>query len=100
MSGLSPSSIEVSAAAARRAGGRWPRIVIAATAVYVHRLTGARDVILRFPVTARQGWVLNQTPGMVSNVLPLRLSLRADMTLGGEWVCAVGTLASPRLRQT
>ncbi len=98
MSGLSPSSIEVLAAAARRAGGRWPRIVIAATAVYVHRLTGARDV--GFPVTARQGWVLNQTPGMVSNVLPLRLSLRADMTLGGEWVCAVGTLASPRLRQT
>jgi amino acid adenylation domain-containing protein len=55
-------------------------MVIAATAVYVHRLTGARDVVVGLPVTARQGSLLKRTPGMVSNVLPLRLSVRPDMS--------------------
>jgi len=66
--------------AARRTGVRWSRIMIAATAVYVHRLTGARDVVLGFPVTARQDSVLRRVPGMVSNVLPLRLSVHPHMS--------------------
>ncbi|MGH3849875.1 MAG: AMP-binding protein, partial [Pseudonocardiaceae bacterium] len=60
---------------------RWSRIMIAATAVYVHRLTGARDVVVGLPVTARQDPVLRRVPGMVSNVLPLRLSVRPGMGL-------------------
>ncbi|MBV9011461.1 MAG: amino acid adenylation domain-containing protein, partial [Pseudonocardiales bacterium] len=77
---LSPSSMDRLRAAAYRAGVPWSRVVIAATAVYVHRLTGARDVILGFPVTARQDHVLKRVPGMVSNVLPLRLALHPSMT--------------------
>ncbi|MBV9162616.1 MAG: amino acid adenylation domain-containing protein, partial [Pseudonocardiales bacterium] len=66
--------------AARRTGVRWSRIMIAATAVYVHRLTSARDVVLGFPVTGRQDSVLRRVPGMVSNVLPLRLSVHPHMS--------------------
>ncbi|MGH3779323.1 MAG: amino acid adenylation domain-containing protein, partial [Pseudonocardiaceae bacterium] len=77
---LSPASTDRLTAAAHRAGVPWSCIVIAATALYVHRLTGSRDVILGFPITARHGRILKRTPGMVSNVLPLRLSLRPGMT--------------------
>jgi nonribosomal peptide synthetase DhbF len=78
---LSPSRVDRLQVAARRAGVRWSRIMIAATAVYVHRLTGARDVVLGLPVTARQDPVLRRTPGMLANLLPLRLSVRPDMSL-------------------
>jgi non-ribosomal peptide synthetase component F len=77
---LSPSRVDRLQVAARRAGVRWSRVVIAATAVYVHRLTGAHDVVVGLPVTARQDPVLKRVPGMVSNVLPLRLSVRPDMS--------------------
>src|SRR6185312_6327550 len=76
---LSLSSMDRLTAAAHRARVPWSFIVIAATALYVHRITGTRDVILGFPVTARQGLVSKRTPGMVSNVLPLRLSVHPDM---------------------
>ncbi|MBV9030940.1 MAG: amino acid adenylation domain-containing protein [Pseudonocardiales bacterium] len=78
---LSSSTMDRLRAAARRAGVRWSRMVIAATAVYVHRLTGARDVVVSLPVTARLGPVLRCTPGMVSNILLLRLSVHPDMSL-------------------
>jgi amino acid adenylation domain-containing protein/non-ribosomal peptide synthase protein (TIGR01720 family) len=68
--------------AERRVRMGWSGIVIAATAIYVHRLTGgARDVVVSFPVTARLDPVLKRVPGMVSNVLPLRLSVRPGMSL-------------------
>jgi nonribosomal peptide synthetase DhbF len=47
--------------------------VVAATAAYLHRLTGANDVIIGFPVTARSDPTLRDIPGMVSNLLPLRV---------------------------
>jgi amino acid adenylation domain-containing protein len=80
---LSRSSMDRLTAAAQRARVSLSFIVIAATAVYVHRITGTQDVILGFPVTARQGLVPKRTPGMVSNVLPLRLSVRSDMRPSG-----------------
>ncbi|TRV75787.1 amino acid adenylation domain-containing protein, partial [Streptomyces sp. 130] len=71
-------------AAAARAGVRWSRVVIAATALYAHRLSGARDVVLALPVTARRGpgRDLMSVPGTMSNVVPLRLSVRPDMPWG------------------
>ncbi|MGH3941363.1 MAG: amino acid adenylation domain-containing protein [Pseudonocardiaceae bacterium] len=75
------SRAEMLQVAERRARVGWSGIVIAAMAIYVHRLTGARDVIIGLPVTARQDAVLKNVPGMVSNVLPLRLSVLPDMSL-------------------
>ncbi|KUN96930.1 non-ribosomal peptide synthetase [Streptomyces caeruleatus] len=65
-------------AAAERAGTRWSRVLLAATAAYLHRLTGARDIVLGLAVTARASDTELATPGMASNVLPLRLSVRPD----------------------
>ncbi len=76
---LSPSKVDKLQVAASRVGARWSRFMIAATAVYAHRLTGAQDVVVGLPVTARQDPVLKHIPGMVSNLLPLRLSVHPDM---------------------
>ncbi|MGW2048295.1 non-ribosomal peptide synthase/polyketide synthase [Streptomyces sp. NPDC001858] len=68
-------------AAAGRCGVRWSRLVVAATALYAHRLTGNQDVVLALPVTARRGADrdLTAVPGTTSNVVPLRLTVRPDM---------------------
>ncbi|MGW2786856.1 amino acid adenylation domain-containing protein, partial [Streptomyces populi] len=68
-------------AAAGRCGVRWSRLVVAATALYAHRLTGDQDVVLALPVTARRGADrdLTAVPGTMSNVVPLRLTVRPDM---------------------
>ncbi|GAA2477051.1 amino acid adenylation domain-containing protein [Streptomyces longisporus] len=65
-------------AAAEQTGTRWSRVLLAATAAYLHRLTGARDIVLGLAVTARESETELATPGMASNVLPLRLSVRPD----------------------
>ncbi|USQ86896.1 non-ribosomal peptide synthase/polyketide synthase [Streptomyces phaeoluteigriseus] len=67
---------------AARAGMRWSRVVIAATALYVHRRTGARDLLLGLPVTGRDSAdpVLAATPAVVSNMVPLRLTVRPQMS--------------------
>ncbi|MGH3828855.1 MAG: amino acid adenylation domain-containing protein [Pseudonocardiaceae bacterium] len=77
---LSPLSMERLHAAANRTGAHWRHIAIAAAAVYAHRLTGMRDVVVGLPVTARQDFALRRVPDMVSDILPLRLSVRPDMT--------------------
>ena len=56
-------------------------MVTAAAAIFVHRLTSARDVVLDIPLTARMTPVARRTPGMTSNVLPVRLAVRPDMTV-------------------
>ncbi|MEF3306206.1 amino acid adenylation domain-containing protein [Paenibacillus sp. GYB003] len=67
--------------AAASSAAVWSDALIAATAVYVHRLTGSTDVILGLPMMGRLGSVSLRIPGMVMNVLPLRLAVRPDMTL-------------------
>ncbi|MET8331998.1 amino acid adenylation domain-containing protein, partial [Streptomyces sp. NPDC005181] len=68
-------------AAARRAGTSWSGLVIAATAAYLHRLTGRQDVVLGIPVQARPGKALRNIVGMASNHLPLVLQVRPDMSV-------------------
>ncbi|QEU88461.1 non-ribosomal peptide synthase/polyketide synthase [Streptomyces viridosporus] len=59
--------------AAREAGVPWPCMMTAAVSVYLHRLTGAEEIVLGLPVTTRLGRAARGVPGMVSNVLPLRV---------------------------
>src|SRR5262245_5914028 len=65
---------------ARRTGTSVAQIISAATAIFLHRLTGAKDLVFGLPVAARSD-VLRRTPGMVSNVLPLRVAVRPGMTV-------------------
>ncbi|MEN3584036.1 amino acid adenylation domain-containing protein [Streptomyces sp. ZYX-F-203] len=66
--------------AAAGAGVRMSRLLVTAVAAYVHRVTGARDVVLGLPVTTRQDPAVRDVPGMVSNILPLRLRVDGGMT--------------------
>ncbi|QWF79751.1 non-ribosomal peptide synthase/polyketide synthase [Amycolatopsis sp. CA-230715] len=66
--------------AAADAGTRLSRLMIAAVAAYLHRATGSEDVVLGLPVTARLDPELREIPGMVSNVLPLRVRVRPSST--------------------
>ncbi|GAA3379182.1 non-ribosomal peptide synthetase DhbF [Streptomyces sannanensis] len=78
---VTPGRPDILTAAAERTGVRWSRLLIAATALYVHRLTGSRDVVLGLAVAARRDPVLTRVPGAVSNVVPLRLSVRPGMSV-------------------
>src|SRR6516225_1071998 len=65
---------------AHRTGTSVAQIISAATAIFLHRLTGAKDLVFGLPAASRSD-VLRRTPGMVSNVLPLRVAVRPDMTV-------------------
>ncbi|HWM00943.1 MAG TPA: amino acid adenylation domain-containing protein, partial [Actinophytocola sp.] len=67
---------------AQAIGVRQSRVLIAAVAGYTRRVTGAPEVVLGMPVTARVGAAQRQVPGMVSNVLPLRLPIGREELLG------------------
>ncbi|MFF9399162.1 amino acid adenylation domain-containing protein [Streptomyces sp. NPDC014744] len=62
--------------AAGAAKATWAELVVAATAVHLHRLTGTEDVVLGLPVTNRRGPAALRTPAMAVNVLPLRVAVR------------------------
>lgn len=60
--------------------GRLAQFLTAALAAYLHRMTGAQEVTLGFPVTARLGGD-RHIPGMVSNTVPLRFTLEPEGNL-------------------
>ncbi|MCY8870985.1 non-ribosomal peptide synthetase DhbF [Bacillus inaquosorum] len=67
--------------AARYFSGSWHEVVIAVSAVYVHRMTGSEDVVLGLPMMGRIGSASLNVPAMVMNLLPLRLSVSSSMSL-------------------
>ncbi|NYI08246.1 non-ribosomal peptide synthetase [Allostreptomyces psammosilenae] len=69
-------------AAAERAGVTWPEVVFAATAAYLHRITGRRDVVLGLPMMGRLGSAALRAPGMAVNILPLRLDVDPGQSPG------------------
>ncbi|MBR8744938.1 non-ribosomal peptide synthetase, partial [Nocardiopsis sp. MG754419] len=64
--------------AAESCGTRWKQMLMAAVAAYTQRWTGERDILLSLPVTARTTELSLRTPGMYSNVIPLRLNVDPD----------------------
>ncbi|MEV6684098.1 amino acid adenylation domain-containing protein [Streptomyces sp. NPDC051130] len=60
----------------------WQTVLTAALGAYTQRMTGADDVLLSLPVTARVGGTMQNIPGMVVNYLPLRLRIRPETTRG------------------
>ncbi|GAA0811218.1 non-ribosomal peptide synthetase [Spirilliplanes yamanashiensis] len=70
-------------AAAERLGVTWAELVFAATALYVHRMTGAGDVVLGVPVAGRLGSVAARVPSTVVNIVPLRVPVPPDLDLAG-----------------
>jgi len=62
--------------------GGWPTAVIAATALYLSRMTGTAEVVLGFPAAARVSRASRTIPGMVANVLPLAVGVTPATTVG------------------
>ncbi|MER7047177.1 non-ribosomal peptide synthetase [Streptomyces jumonjinensis] len=77
-SSLSASAVAALRRAGQHAGSSWPTAMIAVIAAYLHRLSGERDVVLSMPVTGRMGSSGRTVPGMVANVVPLRLRVRPE----------------------
>ncbi|MBT2370217.1 amino acid adenylation domain-containing protein [Streptomyces sp. ISL-10] len=77
---LSPQDTARLRVAAAGAGVRLSRLLVAAVVAYLHRVTGEQDLVLGLPVTTRQDAESRDVPGMVSNILPLRVAVRGDMT--------------------
>ncbi|MBK4204285.1 nonribosomal peptide synthetase DhbF [Bacillus subtilis] len=65
---------------ARYFSGSWHEVVIAVSAVFVHRMTGSEDVVLGLPMMGRIGSASLNVPAMVMNLLPLRLSVSSSMS--------------------
>jgi amino acid adenylation domain-containing protein len=59
----------------------WPQILTASLCAYIHRATGMEDIVVGMPVTARLGKVVRCVPGMVSNIVPLRVKVHSRMSL-------------------
>ncbi|MFP8903464.1 amino acid adenylation domain-containing protein [Streptomyces atacamensis] len=66
--------------AARAVRVGWPAAVLAAVGAYTGRITGSSDVVIALSVAARSTTVARTVPGMVSNVVGVRLTVRPDMT--------------------
>ncbi|MGI5375513.1 amino acid adenylation domain-containing protein [Streptomyces sp. CA-251387] len=75
---------DVTARLRTRAGelrATWPELIVAAQALYVSRITAHTEVVLGMPLMGRLGTVALRVPGMVMNVLPLRLAVHPATTL-------------------
>ncbi|MCD9141039.1 amino acid adenylation domain-containing protein [Streptomyces albireticuli] len=67
-------------AAAGAVKATWAELLIAATAGYVHRVTGTHEVVLGLPLMNRRGPAALRTPAMTVNVMPLRVTVRPQDT--------------------
>ncbi|MFF5157806.1 amino acid adenylation domain-containing protein [Streptomyces sp. NPDC000348] len=71
---LTPAETDALDAAAARLGVRRTDLLTAATAAYLHRMTGAGDLVLGLATMSRLGGAALRTPGTASDVLPLRVA--------------------------
>ncbi|XIG79721.1 non-ribosomal peptide synthetase [Streptomyces sp. SGAir0957] len=70
---LSPAETEELAAAAARLGVSRTDLLATAVLAFLHRMTGAEDLVLGLATMSRLGSAALRTPGTASDVLPLRV---------------------------
>jgi amino acid adenylation domain-containing protein len=58
-----------------------PQLAAAAVAIFIHRLTEAEDVVLGQYLAARMTATSSQTPGMMRNIVPMRLAIEPTMSV-------------------
>ncbi|MBW8799070.1 MAG: amino acid adenylation domain-containing protein, partial [Streptomyces sp.] len=68
-------------ATAKRLRVSFAGLVIAASAVYQHRSTGAQDVVLGVSASGRTSMREVGIPGMTANIMPIRLRVRPGMSV-------------------
>ncbi|MFC9734121.1 amino acid adenylation domain-containing protein [Streptomyces roseolus] len=67
--------------ASDRSGRPWAVYATAAVAAFLSRLAPGEEVVVGLPVTARVTPAAVRTPGMLANVVPLRLPVRQGMSM-------------------
>ncbi|WP_410664996.1 amino acid adenylation domain-containing protein [Amycolatopsis sp. lyj-84] len=77
---LDAAGFEALSALAKRLGTGWTELVIAATGLYLHRATGAPEIVLGLPVMGRLGPAA-RIPATTVNVVPLRIPVTASTTV-------------------
>ncbi|MEV6098141.1 amino acid adenylation domain-containing protein [Nocardia sp. NPDC051981] len=80
-----------------------PVVLVAAFAVYLSRMTGKDEVGISLPVAARTTAMLRNSVGMLANIVPMHMSVRAETTwaelLHATRVELSGALRHQRYRQ-
>ncbi|MEV7548727.1 amino acid adenylation domain-containing protein [Amycolatopsis sp. NPDC089917] len=77
---LGAQDFEALGALAKRLGTGWTELVIAATGLYLHRVTGAPEIVLGLPVMGRMGPAA-RVPATTVNVVPLRIPVTPSTTV-------------------
>ncbi|MEV7866695.1 amino acid adenylation domain-containing protein [Streptomyces sp. NPDC088124] len=65
-------------AVARDLSVTWSEVVLAVTAAYLSRATGAAETVLSLPVMGRLGSASLRVPAMVRNIIPLRIAVAGE----------------------
>ena len=84
-------------AAAERLRTSFAVLVVAAAAVYEHRITGSADVVLGVAVPGRSGRRERLAAGMTANIMPVRLDVARGMTVA-EFLRRTGSSIGRGLR--
>ncbi|TCP69854.1 amino acid adenylation domain-containing protein [Baia soyae] len=77
---LHPDDFENLKKWARECETSWQECMIAAMAIYVHRLTGSKEIVLSVPMMGRMGSASLKVPAMVMNIVPLWLDMHPGMS--------------------
>ncbi|WP_426405084.1 amino acid adenylation domain-containing protein [Streptomyces sp. R-07] len=94
---VSPADADRLRTVARGERASWSVLLVALFSVYMHRVTGSAELVIALPVTGRTSRLARSTPGMSSNVVPLRLRIRPEESLG-DLVRSVGAEVKHGLR--
>ncbi|GAB7110785.1 hypothetical protein JCM4814A_91030 [Streptomyces phaeofaciens JCM 4814] len=78
---LHPARADTLRTVARELSVTWSEVLLAATVAYLHRITGAPEIVLSLPAMGRLGSVSLRVPAMVRNILPLRVPVTPDDSL-------------------
>ncbi|WP_406688704.1 amino acid adenylation domain-containing protein [Saccharopolyspora sp. ID03-671] len=79
---LDRDEAEVLSAAAARLGVARTDLLVTAIAAYLHRMTGADDLVLGLATMSRLGSAALRTPGTASDILPLRIAAAPETPIG------------------
>ncbi|WP_318528692.1 non-ribosomal peptide synthetase [Kosakonia cowanii] len=71
-----------------------PQLLTALSAIYLYRITGNEDLVIGFPMAARVGRAQRSIPGLMSNIMPLRLNLSPALTLNDVMAQAMKEMIS------
>ncbi|MFD0552533.1 amino acid adenylation domain-containing protein [Streptomyces rectiviolaceus] len=76
---LPPALVRGLTGLAERLDAQWPVLAMAATAAFFHRMSGRTDFTFALPLAGRTGRTSIATPSAMVNVLPIRVTVAADM---------------------